>query len=421
MSLNFTYKTQADLSDNFFTPENQQEMLKGFKKVVTDPSIGFLDLTSSTQHLDRVDELVSKFHNKKHFVQIGIGGSALGPQMILQALGDFKNHSFTLLDNIDSDFIKKELSKIDLKNAIFYVVSKSGGTAETIAITSIVRNLLSENQVAASEFRDYFVFCTDPKNGQLRQYVTDHNFISLEVPSNIGGRFSVLTHVGMFPAAFFKINIREIYAGAENIKKNILSETIKNNNLIQTAAHISSLYFRNNVDKTVMMPYSSLLKDFSAWFVQLWAESLGKVNSQGVAVGLTPIPAYGATDQHSQMQLFMEGPSDKLLFLLNIKDRSTNYPMSSGLELESAQKLEKFTLNELMQAEILGSIKALSENKKNLIVIDIDKLNETSLGELIMFFEALTVHMGTYLEVDPFNQPGVEKGKIYAYQYLESL
>ena len=421
MSLKFTYKTKADLSHNLFSPSHQKDMLSKFNNVIKDPAFGFLELTNQTDHLDRIDELVLKFQHKRHFVQIGIGGSALGPQMLLSALGDFRNHSFTLLDNIDSDFIYQELSKINVADAVFYVVSKSGGTAETIAITSIVRKVLLESHIAASELRDYFVFCTDPSSGQLREYVTQNNMVSLEVPSNIGGRFSVLTHVGMFPAAFFKINIREIYAGAQKIKENILCDNLDKNDLIKTATHISERYFQNNVDKTVLMPYSSLLKDFSAWFVQLWAESLGKINSEGTPVGLTPIPAYGATDQHSQMQLFMEGPSDKVLFLLNIINRSNDYSLDGGLDLESAKKLQKYTLNQLMQAEVAGSIKALAENNKDLILIEIDRLDESAIGQLILFFESLTVLMGEYLKVDPFNQPGVEKGKIYTYQYLNSM
>lgn len=421
MALNFTYKTKANKDHEYFSESHLQTMHTKFKAIVSDEKNGFYNLTNEDSHLDLVDELVLKYQHKKHFVQIGIGGSALGPQMLLEALGDFKNHSFTLLNNIDSDFILRELSKIDITKAVFYVVSKSGGTAETIAITSIVRKLLLESHIAASELRGFFVFCTDPKNGQLREYVEQNNLISLEVPSNVGGRYSVLTSVGMFPAAFFNIDIRKIYAGAQTIKKNLENPDLANNQLLQTAAHIANRHVEANVNNTVLMPYSSLLKDFSFWFVQLWAESLGKISSTGKAVGLTPIPAYGATDQHSQMQLFMEGPSDKLMFLLNIKDREYDFSLDGGLNLSSAKKLEKYTLNQLMQAEFQGSVKALEESDKDVIIIELDRLNETTIGELILFFESLTALMGEHLEVDPFNQPGVEKGKIYAFEYLSNL
>lgn len=415
MALQFFYKTKADKNHKFFTSSHKQKMLEKFKAIVNDEKHGFYNLTNDQSHLDRVDELVLKYQHKRHFVQIGIGGSALGPQMLLEALGNFSNNTFTLLDNIDSDFIFRELSKIDITQAVFYVVSKSGGTAETIAITSIIRKLLLESHVAASELRGYFVFCTDPKNGQLREYVEQNNLISLEVPNNVGGRYSVLTSVGMFPAAFFKIDIREIYNGAESMKR------VLEDDLLHTAAHIAIRMNEGGVNNTVLMPYSSLLKDFSFWFVQLWAESLGKINSSGKAVGLTPIPAYGATDQHSQMQLFMEGPSDKLMFLLNLKNREYDFSLDGGLNLASAKKLENYTLNQLMQAEFQGSVKALEESEKDIIIIELDKLNETSIGELVIFFESLTALMGEYLEVDPFNQPGVEKGKIYAFEYLNTL
>ena len=354
---------------------------------------------------------------------MGIGGSALGPQMLLSALGKFQGKTFTLLDNTDSDHIEDELGKINLKESVFYIVSKSGGTAETIACYALIRNKLTALGINENEFSNYFVFCTDKENGQLREHVNKNNYDSLIVPNDVGGRFSVLTHVGLLPALFFGIDIDALFSGANNFKETILSSDVKSNPLLQCAAHTYYLYKQiETVNETVLMPYSSKLKDFSSWFVQLWAESLGKFSpAQGKAVGLTPVPGYGATDQHSQMQLFMEGPNNKLLFMLNISEKVSDYHLTSDLELDCAKKLNGHSMNQLLEAEFQGTLKALAENRRNVIHINIKRLDESSLSQLILFFESLTALMGEYFEINPFNQPGVEKGKIYAYEYLNSF
>lgn len=419
--LNFNYKTQADITHRSFQEDFLKNQLQKFKNTIESNEIGFFRLTEDAQTLKSAKKVFEKFKHKKHFVQIGIGGSALGPQMLVSALQKDFSTSFTFLDNTDSDYIQRELRKINLNDSIFYVVSKSGGTAETIACFSIVKNLLLQNGIKEAELGNYFVFCTDPASGQLRSYVIENNFISLEVPSNIGGRFSVLTHVGLLPALFAGINIDDLFTGAQLVKDQILSEDISKNEMLQTAAHISYLYIEKEVDQTVMMPYSSLLKDFSAWFIQLWAESLGKFSHEkNMSVGLTPIPAYGATDQHAQMQLFMEGPANKVLFLIEVDKRENDFNLNAKIQMDSAQKLAPFSMNQLLKAELYGTLKALEEEKKNVIHIQIPSLNEKSLGALVMYFESLTALMGHYLLIDPFNQPGVEKGKIYAYEYLNN-
>jgi len=422
MSININYRTNSDKSHAYFSKENQNEKLAKFNKIITNPESGFFLLTDNNDFLTQTKSLVEKYSKKKHFVHIGIGGSSLGPQMLVSSLRTRWDISFTVLDNTDSDFLKDELDQIDPLETVFYVVSKSGGTAETIACYSIVRNLLKFNGVKESELGQYFVFCTDPSSGQLREHVTKHGYDSLEVPSNIGGRYSVLTPVGLFPALFMGINIDELYAGANDFKANLLNTDTDKNDLLQTSSQIAFHYFEKNINETVIMPYSSKMKDFSYWFVQLWAESLGKYSSAiKDEVGITPIPAYGATDQHSQMQLFMEGPKNKLMFLINITQKENDFALDSGLDLQSAQTLKPYKMNQLIEAEYQGTLSALKENSREVITIEIDRLNPKNIGALILFFESLTALMGEYLLVDPFNQPGVELGKKYTYEYLNSL
>ncbi len=424
MTLKFSYHTSADLDHKSFQEQFLLSMQSEFIHVIEREDIGFFQICERTNYLESTEAIYQSIKDKKHFVQIGIGGSALGPQMLVKALGKPIDKTFSVLDNIDADFIAEELEKIDPRQSVFYIVSKSGGTAETMACYAIVKNLLIDLGVTKEELKNYFVFCTDETNGDLRQHVNENKYLSLIVPQDIGGRFSVLSHVGLLPAIFMGVDIHKLYTGVNEFRSTLLSKNTFNNPLLQTAAHLAYLYTepKIKVDQTVMMPYSSKLKDFSAWFVQLWAESLGKFSiEKNQNIGLTPIPAYGATDQHSQMQLFMEGPINKLLFLINIKERTNNFALNAGLELASSKKLSPFTVNDLMEAEFEGTLMALREAKRNYIHIEVDKLNEASLGALILFFESLTAIMGKYLLIEPFNQPGVELGKKYAYKYLSSL
>lgn len=424
MNIKIDYSTNSDTKHSLFNESSLKEKLNSFNKIIDDPKNGFFHLLDNENMISQTKKLHQKYAKIKHFVQIGIGGSALGPKMLVSALRKNWDISFSLLDNIDSDYLYDELAKIDPLKSLFYIVSKSGGTAETIACYSIVRNLLIEKGVTEENLNKYFVFCTDPESGQLREHVTKHNYDALEVPSNVGGRFSVLTPVGLLPAIFMGINIDELYTGANKIKSQLLSEDVNKNDLLKTATHLAFLFSEATpkVDETVLMPYSSKLKDLSSWFVQLWAESLGKFSTESNShTGLTPVPAYGATDQHSQMQLFMEGTNNKCLLLLKIDQMDRDFSLKSDLDLNSAEKLKPYSMNQLMEAEFQGTLSALKDNNRNVISITMDKLSEENIGGLILFFESLTALMGEYLLVDPFNQPGVEKGKKFAFDYLNSL
>jgi glucose-6-phosphate isomerase len=413
------YKTRLKSDFSEFDLKNK---LQSFTETINDPNYGFFHLTDNVQYLNLAKDIYNKFKYKKYFVQVGIGGSALGPQMLLDALAE-TDTNFYFFNNIDSDEIAETLKRLIPDETLFYVVSKSGGTAETIAGLNIAQNWLIQKGVEQRDFSKYFVFCTDPNNGELREFVKKNDYDSLSVPSNIGGRFSVLSHVGLFPALFAGIDIDKLYLGANNIKSSLLNTDVKNNDLLKTAELIFRLYSEHHITQTVLMPYSSKLKSISSWFVQLWAESLGKKTKSNTSksVGLTPIPAFGATDQHSQVQLFMEGPKDKLLIILGVKNRKNNFDLKSNNTMSACEKLAPYTLNQLMEAELKGTLKALEENDRDYLYLEIEENNEETLASLILFFESLTVIMGNYLDIDPFDQPGVELGKKYAYEWLNSL
>jgi glucose-6-phosphate isomerase len=421
--MQFDYKTNADTNHRTFQADYLLSMHEKFKNTINDEKYGFFHLSSNHSHITNTKEIFEKYKNRKYFVQIGIGGSALGPQMLIDALGKNTGTQFIWLDNTDAEYIQDELNKIKPKEAVFYVVSKSGGTAETMAAFAICRSLLVQAGIKEEEFNNYFVFCTDPIKSDLRDIANDEGYDALEVPSNIGGRFSVLTAVGLFPALFAGIDIEALYKGANEFKVDLLKEDIDHNPLLQSAAHLAYLLNEEQtaVNQTILMPYSSKLKSFSHWFVQLWGESLGKYSSaKKMNTGLTPIPAYGATDQHSQMQLFMEGPNDKLLFLVEIKNKKCDFKLDNSIDKSSATKLKGYTVNQLIEAQFHGTLQALADRKRNVIHLTIDKNNEYNLGAMIIFFESLTAMMGHYLLVDPFDQPGVELGKKYAFEYLKN-
>jgi glucose-6-phosphate isomerase len=419
MNLKFNFSEIPEQNQLLEFQKQYSNKWEDFKRITEDENFGFFKLVENNEYLSSCQEIYNKFQHKKHFVHIGIGGSSLGPEMLVSALKkDTCSRNFTFINNIDPDQLHSQLKNIDIKESLFYFVSKSGGTAETMAIFSI---LINHFNISNNELKDYFVICTDQNNGEMREIVNDFNLSSLPVPSNIGGRFSVLTPVGLFPALFADIKIQQIYQGAQQYAQDITSSDPESNSLMQAATFLAFLKKHKSINQTVLMPYSSKLRDLSFWFVQLWAESLGKKFSKDnkiVNEGFTPIPGYGATDQHSQMQLFMEGPYDKCLVLIEVEHFQHCYPLNNSFNAKSLKSLAPYSLNQLIQAELKGTLRALQDAQRPFINISIDNNNEQNLGALILFFESLTVLMGEFLSINPFDQPGVELGKKYAYEVL---
>jgi glucose-6-phosphate isomerase len=395
------------------TNSSFDEIYLQYISTLKSPDTGFFHLPQNQELLQQTKIVFEKFNQKKYFIHIGIGGSALGPEMLIKSLGCKTDVDFIFLNNIDPDDFHRQLKNVNLKESLIYIVSKSGTTAETVAAMSILISLLKKVGISDDQFKDYFVFCTDPTKGDLRKIAEMWNITTLPVPSSVGGRFSVLTPVALLPVMFAGLNAEKLLEGAGNIQS-ILSSKKEGQSFFNLAYWIKDLHDKG-ISQTVVMPYSSLLKEFSPWFVQLWAESLGKEGK-----GLTPIPAYGATDQHSQMQLFMEGPRDKALFLIEVKKFNVDYSLENNVPASAFKLLSPFSLATLMKAEFEGTLKALEENKRHVVHFSIPELNENTLGQLILFSECLTCLVGILLKVDPFSQPGVEAGKKYAHEWLKS-
>ncbi len=395
--------------------------LDHLKKQINDPNTSYA-ISPFEENLFRECVTVkNKFLNIEHFVHVGIGGSHLGPEMLTKAL-QTSDVQFHFINNIDPDEIHSTLSKIEFQKSIFYFVSKSGGTAETIAALIILINHFKQRGIEEVEIFKRFVFATDPEKSELLTLAHTYDISTLTVPSSVGGRFSVLTPVGFFPALFAGINVREMLEGAQQLRDQMLASS--DTDLFKTVQFLFELKKREQRSMTVFMPYSSKLRELSFWFTQLWAESLGKEkNLEGKTVkdGFTPIPAYGATDQHSQVQLFMEGPEDKVLIVLGLEHFNHDFKLTNSINSPAFVRLKDSKLSDLMKAELIGTLEALEAKSRPYIYIQLPQLDAYFLGQLIMFFEMLTGLMGTKMRIDPFNQPGVEAGKINSYAWLSKL
>jgi len=369
-----------------------------------------------------------------HVLVLGIGGSALGAKALLNALRppawnelDDEAREFfprlTVLENVDPTSVAAALQRIDPRRVLVNVISKSGGTAETMAQYLVVRAWL-EDALGAAAYR-HLVFTTDPSRGALRELAQRDHIATLDVPPDVGGRFSVLSPVGLLPAALVGIDIEGLLQGAR-----LALERAEENDLLRNpAALYAALYHEADVSHGarihVLMPYTDRLRELAEWYRQLWAESLGKrADRQGKTVhaGPTPVGAVGATDQHSQVQLFMEGPYDKAITFLTVENFGVEVkiptPSASGggpaLPADLAY-LPGHTLGELLQAEYEATSAALAQMGRMNCTLRLPDLSATTIGETIMFFQLATGYAGVWYGIDPFDQPGVELGKRLTY------
>ena len=393
--------------------------------------LGFIDLPSDQRLLDQ-SLAISTWANEERRVSdvvvLGIGGSALGPIALRTALrppgwnmlderqrgGRPRLH---VLDNIDPVTIVALLGRLELPRTLFLVVSKSGGTAETMAQYLLVRKQL---KLARLALPDHLVIVTDPAKGALRPIAQRDGLRSAEIPPNVGGRFSVLCAVGMLPAALIGVDVRTLFAGAHDMVQRCASDDPQKNPALAYAGLQWLADTKLGKRMHVFMPYSDQLRDFADWFVQLWAESLGKITpGTKEHVGPTPIAALGATDQHSQVQLFMEGPADKTITFVSVESSPPGPEIlvnpSEGAELEY---LSGHTLGELLDVERRATAGALARRARPNMTLTLDRTDPRSVGELIMMLELATAYAGSLYGVNAFDQPGVELGKQFTYAIL---
>lgn len=412
-------------SDNFalfneFIPGSlDDKKFLDLKNKVLSRKQAFLELPYDLKTQKEISKFAEKVKGKyRHIVILGIGGSMLGPKCLIETL---KNQTTKpqvhFVDNIDPDLVKKIETEIDFHKTLFLVQTKSGTTPETLAQYFYFRALVIKLNLSTS---DHFCFVTDKGDSYLNEVSITEGIPHFFIPTAVGGRFSVLSAVGLVVSALTNININQLLKGAAEIKEKYFD---KHNPEIYLLALAQYQLYRLGKNINVIMPYSSRLKTFSDWYLQLLSESIGKshdLEGNLVNVGITGVPALGATDQHSQLQLFKEGPNDKLIIFLRLEkfENSCKIPSIAGSK-KQFQYLENISFEELITAEFLGTRQSLTESEKTNITISISELNEFNLGALFMIFEIATAFLGEFLNINTYDQPGVERSKVLTREFLK--
>lgn len=372
------------------------------------PELEFIDLISQdTGEIKKTAEWIR--NNSEDFLVLGIGGSALGPRAILEALSPFHNLQkkprIFICDNVDPRTLRHVLSLINKEKTIVNVITKSGSTAETMASFMIMWNELG------SKAAEKIIATTDPSKGNLRKIAESTGMKTLPVPPGVGGRYSVLSPVGLLLAEVIGIDSNEMLKGARDIHDRCNEQEVWKNPAYMFG---SLLYLMNTAEKrniNVMIPYADGLKPLSEWFCQLWAESLGKAG-----LGLTPYPSLGTVDQHSQLQLWMEGPEDRVVIFIKVIDYGVGIRIPEVFrDIEGISYLGGHTLAELINAEEESTELALAKNRRPSMTITMPSIDPYHLGQLFHFFGIATAFTGFLYGVNPFNQPGVEEGKNFTY------
>ena len=375
------------------------------------------------------EEVKTEFEN---FVLIGIGGSSLGPKALHKALNPPYYNELSkekrkgcpkiyFLENVDPDSLNAVLDAIDLKKTVFNVITKSGSTSETMANFLLVRERLVE-AVGKEKAKRHIIATTDPKIGSLRRLVETEGYNSFEVPEKVGGRFSVFTSVGLFPAAVIGIDIKQLLEGAGYMDKLCKSDNVWQNPAYLNAALQYIAATKKDKRITVLMSYADALESIGDWFCQIWAESLGKKNTidgKVVNTGQTPVRAIGTNDQHSQIQLYMEGPYDKTITFIRV-EKFRNEPLMPRVSIDgdSFSYLGGRTMNELIHAEQTATELALTKNSRPNSRITLSEVSPYTIGALLYMFEVQTAFSGGLYNINPFDQPGVEDGKVLTYAMM---
>jgi len=366
-------------------------------------------------------------------VTLGIGGSSLGPRALYSALAPAFDQlaqrspgmprRLFFPDNIDPVTFAGLLERLPLDRVLWNVVTKSGGTAETCAQLLVVTDQL-DKRLGPDRAKRHIVFTTDPAKGALRAIARERGYPVFDIPPNIGGRYSVLSPVGLLPAALAGLDVMGLCDGAARMRDRALVPDLATNPALLLATLLHHHHFVRGRAMTVMMAYVDGLYDTADWFRQLWAESLGKEKSTDgrvVNVGPTPIAARGATDQHSQLQLYAEGPDDKVYLFVSTAQRGNEIKIPGGALAQSQPELAYLPghgLGELLDAELVGTTSSLVRRGRPVGRLTLSRVSGEALGELMMLLEATTAFAGPLYGVDPFDQPGVEEAKRLAFAAL---
>ncbi len=390
----------------------KQNLLREWKR----KEQGWLGCPDERKTVESVLKLAKQKNQFKTCLVLGIGGSDLGARAGYQALkATTQGMKLAFAGaNTDPDELKEILDGFDLKTTLVNIISKSGDTVEPMSAFLIVREALKK--AVGKKFAEHIVATTDASNGSLHDLAKKEGYATLPVPGNIGGRFSVLTPVGLFPLACAGIDIKALLSGAKLIRDQFVKQAPEKSAVGAYALlHVlADRKRRQNIH--VLMPYSSRLQEFGRWYRQIWAESLGKrtdLKGDHVNIGPTPIAALGATDQHSQIQLYTEGPNNKVITFIQVAKFNSKLSIPSSVkQLKGLSYLSDVPLQTVIHAERAATAEALKLSHRPNGTLIIPQVDAPSLGALFMFFELATGMAGKLYGINTYDQPGVEQGKI---------
>lgn len=399
--------------------DGAKEMLRGAHDAMNTKTMGFRGLPKGQEDIlkDIIktgDDVRAKYEN---FVVLGIGGSALGPISVYQALATSEcGINFYVEDNVDPERLSSVFDGLDFKKTMFNVVTKSGKTSETMAQLMAVADRLKREGLPLNQ---HIIATTDEKNGNLIRIAKQENLKTFIIPAGVGGRFSELCPVGLLPAAVCGFDIRAMLEGAVYMDE-VCSRGDNNPAALYALLHV--LGMKKGMNISVMLPYADSLKFMSDWYAQLWAESLGKrydLNGKEVYEGQTPVKALGVTDQHSQIQLYAEGPFDKIITFLKVDKFRCDLDIPSAFEyVEDIAFLGGKTFGELLEAERSATEYALIKAGRPNITVTLSEVNAFTVGALLYFFEMATAYTGEMMGINTFDQPGVEEGKLATFALM---
>jgi glucose-6-phosphate isomerase len=390
----------------------------------------FFDLPIERGVADEIMILAKQMQDRfDDIVVLGIGGSALGTTAVMRALRPAWHNLVAsgrraglprlfVLDNVDPDGFADHLELLDPDRTCFLVISKSGSTVETTCQFLVARDWLTTG--TGRDYRDHFILITDPERGPLRALAEQQCLKSFSIPPGVGGRFSVFTPVSLLPLACAGIDIHALLDGAAAFAPHVCHAELLDNPSYLNAV-LQYLAYQKGAHISVMMPYSDRLLGLADWFRQLWAESLGKkqaLDGSLCHVGPTPISALGTTDQHSQVQLYMEGPFDKLVTFVAVERFDGDFEMPSFADMPAMNYLAGRSMSQLITAEQQATAAALARNGRPNCTLKVPEVSPATFGALLYMFQVQTLFAGYLFDVDPLDQPGVEEGKLFTYALM---
>lgn len=420
--------SEARLEDNLGFAKNAYNSFESIRGTGMTGWAGIINYNK--EEIDDIISTASDIRKKfKNFVVLGIGGSALGPIAVFQALCHLHHNDlpedkrnapkFYVEDNVDPERMQALLDVINVEETMFNVVTKSGSTSETMTQYLIINDILTKK--LGDRAKEHIIATTSEYKGNLIKIAKKEGYKTYYIPDNVGGRFSELSPVGLLSAAVLGIDIIEFLEGAKFMNELCSSSDAKSNPALMSSL-LSYLAINDGKNISVMMPYADGLKYIADWYCQLWAESIGKEvdkNGKYVYAGQTPVKSLGVTDQHSQVQLYTEGPFDKVTTFLAVDEYRKTFKIADGCEdIPDVNFLCGHTMNELIQAERVATEYALTVKNRLNRTIYLPILNAFTLGQLLFFFELETAYIGEMLNIDAYNQPGVENGKNATYALL---